>query len=123
MVELLTMQFSVAYCLFCRRGSGARGSPMFGPNVIETRGLVPVTRLSPYLVASFQAAVINICAVYVASIHLGQMAYLRMMLVTRPKQRSRVGGLDLDRKTPLKVDAEDTGYGGVYWVHLNENGH
>ena len=44
---------------------------MFGPNVIETQGLVPVTRLSPYLIALFQVTVINSCAGYVASMHLG----------------------------------------------------
>ena len=96
---------------------------MFGPNVIEPRGLVPVTRLSPYLVALFQVAVTNRSAVYVASVHLGEAACLQTMLVRRPKARSHVGGLRLVWKTLLKVDAEETGYGGVYWVHLNGNGH
>jgi hypothetical protein len=81
--ELLTMQFSAARCLFCRGGAGARGSSMFGPNVIETRGPVLVTRLSPCLDALFQATVINSCAVYIASVHLGEMAYLQTMLVRR----------------------------------------
>jgi hypothetical protein len=67
---------------------------MLGPNVIETRGVVPVTRLSPCLVPLFQVTVINRCAVYVASVHWGEMAYIQTMLVRRPKARSHVGGLE-----------------------------
>ena len=95
-----------------------RGSPVFEPNVIETRGLVPVTRLSPYLVALFRVTVIHRCAVYVASVHLGEVAYLQTMLVTRLKPRRRVGGLHLDWDTLLKIDPEEP-----LLVRLNENGH
>jgi hypothetical protein len=121
--KMLIMQFGAAFCLFSDSGAGARRSPMFGPNVTATRGLVPVTRLSPYLVALFQVGVINRCAVYVASVHLGARAYLQTMLVRRPKARSHVGRLGLDWKTLLQFDAEETEYGGVYWVHMNENGY
>ena len=96
---------------------------MFGPNVTETGGLAPLTRLSPYLVALFQVTGINRCVVYVASVHLEEMAYLQAMMVRRPKARSHVGRLGLDWKTLLKVDAEETMYGSLYWVHLNGNGH
>jgi hypothetical protein len=70
------MQFSAASCLSCRGGAGNRSSSMFGPNVIETLGPVLVTRLSHYLVPLCQTTVINSCAVYIASLHMGEMAYL-----------------------------------------------